>query len=301
MSTTAINQIYSFPSEFIENLHVLPNGNLLLSTMESKGLLYTLDPTEAQPQAEPVASFDSNATGLTGIVPLEGDLYAVSGGLHTSYAFKRGSMHLYIVSLQTGRVVDSIPVPDTATMNGLAALPHNPYILLSADSIDGRIFSIDTRTRKVSVMLEDPALGPGNGNSSSGLPPIGINGLRTRGDYIYFTNSNQGTFSRIRVGENGTRTDDFEILARSPTASHIYDDFTFDSDGNAYIAVHSSSVLKITPDGVQTTVAGGEGDALFKEPTSAALANDGKSIYVVTGGRFSANPPEGGQVIQIRL
>ncbi|KAI1081849.1 hypothetical protein F5B20DRAFT_588017 [Whalleya microplaca] len=301
MSIAKVKQIYNFPIEFIENLHVLPSESLLLSTIRSVGLLYTLDPTAAKPQAEQVATFDTNTTALTGIVPLDGDLYAVSGGLHTSYAFERGNMHLYIASLQTGTAVDSIPVPDTATMNGLAALPHNPYTVLSADSIDGRIFSINTRTRKVSVVLEDAALGPGNWNSSSGLPPIGINGLRTRGGYLYFTNSSQGTFARIRINESGNGIGDFEILARSPIANHIYDDFAFDSDGNAYIAVHSSSVVKITPDGVQTIIAGGQGDTLLKEPTSVALANDGKSIYVVTGGKFNANPPEGGQVVQIQL
>lgn len=296
-----ISQVYSFPTEFVENLYVLPNGHLLLSTMESSDLLYTLDPTEVQPHARPVASFDSNTTALTGIVPLDCDLYAVSGGFHTSYAFEKGSMNLYIVSLEKGTVVDSIPVPDTATMNGLAAVPHNPHILLSADSIGGRIISIDTHTRKVCVVFEDALLGPSDRNGSLGLPPIGINGLRTRGDFLYFTNSTQRTFVRVRIDQNGNKAGDFEILARSLAPNQIYDDFTFDSDGNAYVAVHSSSVVKITPDGIQTTIAGGEGDPLFKEPTSTAMANDGKSIYVVTGGMFSANPPEGGQVIQIQI
>ncbi|KAI1101191.1 hypothetical protein F4804DRAFT_344136 [Jackrogersella minutella] len=270
MSTPAINQIYSFPTEFIENLHVLLSGNLLLSTFRSPGVLYTLDPTAAEPLTEPVTRLGDDITGLTGIVHLAGDLGA-------------GSMKLFIVSLQTGRIVDSIPVPDTASMNGLAVLPHNSHTVISADSDDGRIFAIDIRNREVAVILDDAALGASNYNSSSGLPPIGIDGLRTRGDYIYFTNSAQGTFSRIRVDENGKRTSEFKILAQSPSASQIYDDFTFDHEGNAYIAVHSSSVIKITPDGVQAIIASSEsGDVAFKEPTSVALANDGKSIYVVT-------------------
>ncbi|KAI2780780.1 hypothetical protein F4815DRAFT_445019 [Daldinia loculata] len=147
------------PTEFIENLHVLPNGNLLLSTFKSPGLLYILDPTTTEPQAKPVASFDDGITGLTGIVPLENGLYAVSSGLHTTFSFQRGSMKLFIVSLQLDKVVDSIPVPNTASMNGLAILPHNPLVVLSANSIDGRIFAINTHTREVSIMFEDAALG----------------------------------------------------------------------------------------------------------------------------------------------
>lgn len=305
-TTSMATQIYNFPTEFVENVNVLPNGTLLLTTMESPtGLLYMLDPTVANPQAKVVTTFDSNVTALTGIARLPGrdnDLYAVSGGLHTSFAFERGSMGVYIVSLKTGQVVDTIPVPDTATMNGMTALPLQPQILLSADSIEGRILSIDTRTRKVSVAIDDAVLGPPETtNSSSGIPPIGVNGLRARGQYLYFTNSGQGTFGRVRIDAFGNRVGDFEILAQSPDATQIYDDFTFDAQGNVYVAVHSTAVFKITPDGKQTTLAGGGSSSIFKEPTSVALANDGKSIYVSTGGNFLASPPLGGQVIQVRL
>ncbi|KAI1847089.1 hypothetical protein JX266_006964 [Neoarthrinium moseri] len=188
-------------------------------------------------------------------------------------------MAVYIVSLKEGRVVGSIDVPDTATMNGMAALPRHPHILLSADSIAGRILSIDTRT----------------------IPPIGINGLRTREDYIYFMISSQGTFVRVRIDEHGNRIGDFEVLARSPDASQIYDDFTFDDDGNAYVAVHSSSIVKITSDGVQTTLVGGTSDLTLQEPTSVALAKDGKSIYVSTGGNVRTTARQGGQTTEIRL
>ena len=68
-------------------------------------------------------------------------------------------------------------------MNGMSALPSDAYTVLSADSIDGRIFSINIRTRDVSVLLQDDALRLGN--SSTGVLPIGTNGLRTRGEYFY--------------------------------------------------------------------------------------------------------------------
>ncbi|KAK8003361.1 hypothetical protein PG989_003080 [Apiospora arundinis] len=289
--------IYGFPTEFIENLQVLANGTLLLSTMESPtAMLYILDPNATNPQAQPLASFDSKTTALTGLSPLPAnlfgdDLYAVSGGLHTSFAFERGTMAVHIISLRRGEVVDRIPVPDTATMNGMAALPRHPHVLLSADSIDGRILSIDTKTRETGVLLEHEMLRPGprEAGSPAFVPHIGINGLRVRGDYIYFTNSSRGTFARV--------------LVRSPDAAHIYDDFAFDEAGNAYIATHSSSVVKVTPDGVQSILAGdsSEYSQLLAEPTSVALALDGKSIYVSTGGEFRSVPRRGGQILQIRI
>ncbi|KAK6834058.1 hypothetical protein PG987_008752 [Apiospora arundinis] len=308
--------IYGFPTEFIENLQVLANGTLLLSTMESPtAMLYILGPNATNPQAQPLASFDSKTTALTGLLPLPAnlfghDLYAVSGGLHTSFAFERGTMAVHIVSLRRGEVVDRIPVPDTATMNGMAALPRHPHVLLSADSIDGRILSIDTKTRETGVLLEHEMLRPGprKAGSPAFVPPIGINGLRVRGDYIYFTNSSRGTFARVRLDEHGRRAvggddDDFEVLVRSPDAAHIYDDFAFDEAGNAYIATHSSSVVKVTLDGVQSILAGdsSEYSQLLAEPTSVALALDGKSIYVSTGGEFRSVPRRGGQILQIRI
>lgn len=307
--SSLVKFIYGFPVEFVENLQTLSNGSLLLSTMGSPtGMLYTLDPKAAVPQARPVTTFDSKVTALTGLSPLPGrpgeELYAVSGGLHTSFAFEKGSMAVHIVSINKGTVVDRIPVPDTATMNGMAALPRHPHILLSADSIDGRILSIDTQKRQVGVLLQHDMLGAGPVvNTSSPVPPIGINGLRVRGDHLYFTNSNQGTLVRVPIDEWGHRTGDFEVLARSRDSAHIYDDFAFDRAGNAYVATHSSSVFKVTPHGVQTALVDDDSPyaRLLAEPTSATLAADGKSIFVSTGGDFRSSPRKGGQILQIAI
>ncbi|KAH8672907.1 hypothetical protein BGZ60DRAFT_374222 [Tricladium varicosporioides] len=283
-------QIFSFASYFIENLLVLPNGSLLLSTMTSTGLLYTLSPAVPSPQAHQVTNFSNNITAVTASVALPGyDLYAVGGGLHTSFAFANNSMNLFIVSLATNSIVKSISVPNTKSMNGLAALPSNPYVVLSADSIGGRVLRIDTRTSAVSVAFSDAALVP------NAEPPIGINGLKIRGQYLYYTNSNLETFGRIPIDANGSKTGTAETLAQIDGSP---DDFAFDTAGNAYVAVHPSSMVKITPCGIVTTI--GEGD-LFQQPTSVALAHDGASIYVSTGGDFLANPRTGGQILQIPL
>lgn len=296
--TALTKEIFAFEETFIENLHVLSDGNVLLSTLDSPGLLYIIDPNAVKPVVAQIANLPSfhDITGATGIASLEGDLYAITGGVHRLYSFDRGSMHVYIVSLQTNTVVDSIAVPDTACLNGLTALPDHPHILLSADSIDGRIIRIDTRTKDVSVAMQDEALHPGKDAPLA----IGINGIRTRGDFIYFTNSALGTFARVPIDKQGNKAGEFEVLARSPSPKEIYDDFAFDSAGNAYIAAHSSSVFKVTPDGKQTLLAGGVDSTIF-HPTSVALAKDEKSIYVSTGGAFDGNPKTGGQVVQVWL
>ncbi|KAJ4387597.1 hypothetical protein N0V93_008193 [Gnomoniopsis smithogilvyi] len=300
MAPAVATQIFAFASFFIENLHVLPNGKILLITLNSPGLLYSLDPNAENPESSvtQIANLPDfhNINGVTGIAPLGDGLIAITGGIHTSYAFQDGSMHLYIVSLMENTVIENIAVPGTSSLNGLAAL--NAHTLLSADSIGGRIIRIDTLTKAVSVVVESEILAPG----SSGLA-IGINGLKVHGNFVYFTNSNLGIFGRLPIDEEGNQVGAIEVLARSTSASDIYDDFTFDSAGNAYVAVHSSSVFKITPEGVQTLLVGDaqNSSSMLTEPTSVAMANDGTSIYVSTGGGFAATPRTGGQVVQIKL
>ncbi|KAJ7445541.1 hypothetical protein B0H11DRAFT_430611 [Mycena galericulata] len=296
-SNQTVAQVFQFSEKtFIENIHVLPNGHLLLTTFAG-GDLYTIDPHAAEPKAETVVTL-SGSTGLTGIAPLGDGLYAVSGGIHETFSFAEGSMQLYIVSVTatadktTGVVVgQSIPVPETRVMNGMTALPNRPHTVLSADSTTGRLIRIDTKSRAVEVAIADAALGPGESKF-----PIGVNGIRVRGGYVYYTNSALGTFGRFPIDDDGNNTGPVEVLARHegvPGMGNAFDDFIFDGEGNAYVAMHSSTIVKITPEGVQIAFAGGGESTTFNGPTSAALANDGKSIYVSTG--------YGGQVVNVKI
>ncbi|KAK4151599.1 hypothetical protein C8A00DRAFT_35747 [Chaetomidium leptoderma] len=168
---------------FIENLLALPSGNILLSTFGS-GNLVSIDPNARNPTPRNVAKL-STATGLTAIAELPGNLYAVGAGVHTEFGFANNSMALFVVKVTghqpTGAVVASIPVPGTSMMNGLAALPRRPFTVLSADSIGGRLLRINTLTHQVDVAWTDPAIGSG-GNMNI---PLGINGLKIRGKWLY--------------------------------------------------------------------------------------------------------------------
>ena len=119
-------------------------------------------------------------------------LFAISGGVQ--FNFVQGSMAVYVVSVpsnsNTGSVRSRISV--NGTLNGMAALPLHPYIILTADSIGGQIFRVNTRTGAVDVPIADPALGSG-GNTNI---PLEINSLKIYNGYVYFTHSGRGTFVR---------------------------------------------------------------------------------------------------------
>lgn len=306
-STGQTTQIFQYnDGTFIENISILPNGHLLLAALDSPELL-VLNPKATDPTVKAIATLPG-VTSLAGLTPIGPGLYAVSGGNHTSFSYEKGSMKVFVVSLKhspenpswiEGTVVKSIPVVDTNMLNGMAAVPHQPHIVLSHDSIQGRLFHVDTQTGEVSVASTDPAFGLGNNTSV----PLGANGIKIRGDHLYFTNSAQGTFARVRLDAKGYPTGTIEKIAQLDgpiTVENAYDDFTFDREGNAYVTLHSSTIVKITPDGEQSTFAGGNSSTTFLEPTSAVLANDGKSIYVSTGGNYDSGAG-GGQVVQVEI
>lgn len=292
-------QIFEFTSHFIENIHLRPNGRLLLSSLSSSDL-FTIDPAQSpsaksvsQParQHRPVRHSDYWA-----------DLLAVSGGVHSYFRFD--NMHVYVVSVSgdsdSGILLDTISVPDAHGLNGMASLPAMPHVAMSADSLSGCVYRINTLTRVVDVAFADPLLGPGP------TFKVRINDLKIFNGYVYFTNSGQGTFARVKINDDGSKAGDIEIVARLagiPDVRHAYDDFTLDSDGNAYVTLYTNEIVKITQDGMQTTFAGGNSSMVFRGPTSAAISGDGKSIYVATAGTAAGKTPNervfNGQVIQI--
>jgi hypothetical protein len=216
-------------------------------------------------------------------------------------------MQVYVVSVpgdsESGILLDSISVPGATGLNGMAALPAMPRVVLSADSHGSCIHRINTLTRLVDVAFADPLLSYGPNFK------VGINGLKIFNGYVYFTNSGEGTFAQVNINDDGSKAGDVEIIARltgePPGMGHAFDDFTLDSDGNAYVTLHNNEIVKITPDGTQTTFAGGNDSTVFKNPTSAATSQDGKSIYVATAGATAGKTPGemvfNGQVIQLSI
>ncbi|KAK4180907.1 hypothetical protein QBC36DRAFT_2068 [Triangularia setosa] len=299
-------QIYKYPDDtFVENLHVLPSGHVLLSTFKS-GNLSSINPSVSNPTPQHVVTLDG-ATGLTGITEIPataGTLYAVTGGIHTGFGFQYGSLSVYVVLIvplngkPCGLVVNKIPFPDTAMMNGLAAIPSNPTIVLSADSLGGRVLRTNILTRQVDVAFSDPALGAG-GNP---IMPLGVNGIKIKGNYLYFTNSGQGTYARVQIDSFGNKVGPVQVLATLPapaSMTYAYDDFDFDRCGNAHISLHDYDVVRVTPAGAQSLIAGGlAASPLLESPTAVAAARDGNSIFVTTGGNYTATPPTGGQLLK---
>ncbi|KAI1662389.1 hypothetical protein F4813DRAFT_344374 [Daldinia decipiens] len=300
-------ELYAFNEgkTFVSNIAVRTDGTLLLSTFEN-GRLYSLDPRADTPKVELVAEFPG-ANAISSVVANSPDTFTVVGGDHRPYRYELGSMKVWTVFFpgpgQPAVVKTVAEVPDTEMLNGIDSLPSQPHVVLGADSVKGRIFRINTITGAVDVAFSDPAL------EQDTAIPIGVNGIRVFGPHLYFANSAKGYFGRVPIGPDGSKTGDIEIIARSPetvSQSTSYDDFSVaqPAGGNptAYITAHTNKVYSIDlVTGEQKLFFGGGDSTVLKRPTSVAVANDGKSIFVTTAGFEVMGGPAKGQVVEIPI
>ncbi|KAK5627110.1 hypothetical protein RRF57_002825 [Xylaria bambusicola] len=295
-----VSQLYQFTYPVaVENLFSLPNGCLLLSTSANADLYY-IDPEALFPAAQNVITL-SGSIKLTGITALGDNFYAVTGAGPNTGSY----MQIYVIKFETEGLVSvtvdhMVKVPETGNISGMAALPSNPRTILSADAVGGRILRVNTTDNTVSVAFEHTAL---KSNEQINATAKGIKGLKIRGNHLYFTNSAQKFFGRFPINADGANTGDVEILARLDETfgnDASYDDFSFDSEGNAFVAVHPSSIHKIAPGGTQLVFAGGV-DSMMLEPTSTLISNTGKAICVSTAGKDTGYPISGGQVLRVQV
>ncbi|KEY64693.1 hypothetical protein S7711_02892 [Stachybotrys chartarum IBT 7711] len=296
-----VRQLYELPNVFIENIAVRANGDLLLPTFD-QGRIYTANPSNETSPPEVLTQVDGS-TALLGIVEVSTDVFVISGGIFDPdlFAMEPGSMRLTLLKFNNcGNTSHSTPavqtvaeVPDAGVLNGITALPSKKHVILGADSTSGNIWRVDTLTGHADIAFYDEELAVG----PSGAFNLGVNGLKARGNYLYFTNTSKNRYGRVQIDEDGNKIAEAEIIADWGTStSSGPDDFALDSEGNAYTAHWPGSLIKVTPEGEQTIIV----NDVLVNPTSAVFSRDGKIIYMATSGR-STEPIVGGQVVEVRL
>lgn len=194
-------QLWNFTSYIdIENSVLRSNGHLLFTTLTNPQL-YTIDPSAAEPKAEVVAWLPGGVTALTGIAEVADDKFAVTGGIRGSFNYTEETIFTVDFSVATeenpnATVVSTVAkLPDAVMLNGMAALPSNPSILVLADSRMGCLWRVDTETGAVSKAIESPYMLP----TANATKPIGIDGLKISedGSYAYFTNVVLSNLARV--------------------------------------------------------------------------------------------------------
>jgi hypothetical protein len=285
-----IRQVFIFPNNtFIENIAVRSNSKILL-TSESVNTLFTLDPTVHFPSASVLHTFpDSN--GLSGITETTHDVFAVVTGVWDLFTTRAalGSLSIWTINLRSSTpVIKHITsIANSTIFNGITTVPGSPNLILAADSAIGAVWRVDILTGQYDIAFSDPLFTPLGTDFGQNL---GINGIRAKGNYLYFANSAQNIYGRIRIDNWGRKVGNVEVIASQPVTGGHYDDFAIDGSGTAWIATHPINVVKVKPNGVQTII---EDDVLLLNPTSAAFGRGGfreeKTLYVTNGGWFVGN------------
>ncbi|KAF4637640.1 hypothetical protein G7Y89_g449 [Cudoniella acicularis] len=301
-TTPTIRQIYTFgPNTFIENIAVRSNSQLLLTSL-SVPTLFTLNPLLPTPNASIIHTFPTN-TSLSGITEISPDNFVVVTGIWDLATARAtlGSLSIWTVDFSSSPnsnsespVVKNVAnVTQSTILNGIVSIPSTPLVL-AADSAIGAVWVINTLTGTSSTSFSSPLFQPGNASTLG--QNLGINGLKIHSSYLYFTNSAQGIFGRVKINRGGEKVGEIEVLANvSVATSGLYvDDFAIregSEEGTAWIATHPSQVVKVSlKDGTQEVIANA---SLLLNPTSAAFgrgsAGQEKTLYVTNGGEFSGS------------
>ncbi|KAJ7613164.1 hypothetical protein FB45DRAFT_843074, partial [Roridomyces roridus] len=279
-----------------EDLVARSSGHLLVTSCNSS-TLHSFDPARSEEGLTPIHTFP-NCDGLMGIVEITADVFAVATG-YIDLVVKRGAnMTVWTVDLNPSRSAPLVRkvavVPNCSILDGFSTVPGSPHLILAADPGEGVVWQINLVTGASRIAFNDPSM-----SVDGPAPALGVNGIHVRDSFLYYSNSDAATFSRIPVqlsaNEDMVRVGNAaaELMSRTQPAGfdHEYDGFDFDKQGRVWAATHTGAVTRITQrqDGSfeAEIVAGSLVDAsIIEEPSSVRFgrgsAQQEATLYVTT-------------------
>ena len=274
-------------------------------TVYNKNQLFQVNPRDSEREPDLVYTFPA---GATGIVEMEDDVFYVASGTPGragSYAIFRVNMATFATDrprnlLKAAEFTKLLDIPDALLLNGATTPDRRKKIILLSDSQLGALFRVDIKTATATILIRDKLLASSSSNPS--FP--GVDGIRVHKQELFLSNIGAGTFLSTDITRDGRTSGKIVVRQENLTI----DDFALDRNGDAYLTTHVfNSVVRLTPQGVRTRIAGGPNDSVLAGTTSAAFGrsrNDHHVLYVTTEGGISA-PVNGvvgpGRVLKIDL
>ena len=297
-----IRQVWEFPNEtWVENIAVRSNGQLLVTILSSPEL-YQVNPFI--PEKPVLINQFPNASGLLGIAEIEQDIFAVVAGNWSTVTFEttNGSYSIWRVDLTRVPPISTkiTDIPEASFLNGMTLVERGSNFLLISDSELGVVFRLDFLTGQYGIVLDNALM-----KRVPNQIPLGINGIHTRGGFLYFTNTFQGLFARVSIHSDGTASGPYELIAYTGAA----DDFTFDKSGNAYITQDPGDALeRVTPSGEVNVLVGSVNSTIVEGDTAAQFGRtpfDKSTLYITTNGGIAGHVAGtdivGGKVLAVNI
>lgn len=286
-----VNTIYQFENigSWVENLAVQKNGQLLVTRVDTPELLQ-IDPTNKFAPIT-VATFPSTYSGTLGITETtDGIFYVVAGApVNGSFIKTSGVASVFQINMNTFKLNSKGIITCNATVHKVADLPNAGFLngmttlsdtlLLIADSYLGVVWRVDVCNGESTIIIDDPKMKylPG------AFTNLGINGVKIRDSYLYWSNTGNPIFSRIPINSDGNATGIAEVVA----AVNNSDDFVFGPDGTAWMCQNQLESLSTVKNGVTTLVAGNPSSIILAGVTAGEfgrLSTDSHILYLTTNG-----------------
>lgn len=283
-----VETLYQFPENgsWVDNIVLRSDGSLLLTRLDVPEV-WSIDTTSGN--ATLAHSF-ANATSCFGIAEIEDDVFAVVVGNFSTKTYQPTAGSFSVQKLdfndeakedervsQMAAVSHIAALPEAQALNGMTSFTKDSHLVLIADSPKGAVWKVNTKTGDYEVALNDTTMMPAEGQAL----PLGINGVKLVDGYIYYSSTTRMEFGRVKVDENANAVGEYEIIA----SGFLPDNMDVTPDGTAYIATDpQNSVVRITPYGQISLVAGGQLSTQIPGPTSCRLTKDRKTLYVGTSG-----------------
>ncbi|KAH7400520.1 hypothetical protein DE146DRAFT_612319 [Phaeosphaeria sp. MPI-PUGE-AT-0046c] len=292
------------PSTWLENIAVRANGDLLVTQLAPEPILYTVkNPAGKNAVLEDIYQWHvPNVTKLLGVAETVPDTFVIVAGNATGaslgYAGTFSAWEVRFPSLKSSKpaVRKIANMPEAMLLNGITPVPGKPEIVLIADSQNGLLFRLDTRSGKYEVIADRPEFEP-HPELQNATVGFGINGVKVRDGYLYFSNSNFVKIFRVKITPDGyiAHKGDapVELYADLNGVTTFVDDFTFSEDGTLWAVSNlGNTVVAVSPGGKKVEeVAGAKNQLTVAGGTAAAFGRtkaDGKVLYVATAGGLGA-------------
>jgi hypothetical protein len=276
-----------------ENLAVRANGQLLVTRMDA-AILELIDPAATNTTPIIINNFGTAYAGCLGITELGSDVFYVvaAAPFGSDFVKTSGTSSVFKIDMNTfavdanGNVMGAATItkvadlPTAGFLNGMTTLNVNAGLVLIADSLNGTVYTLNVITGTYKVTIDDAKMKA----LSTAITPLGINGVKIRNGYLYFSNTGNPIFSRIPISSTtGCATGSSSVVASIPQV----DDFVFRADGTAWMSQNQIQSESVVKNGVATLVAGNNFSTTLAGVTagqfgrSTATAN---ILYLTTNG-----------------
>ena len=304
-----LRDIHQFPlTTYLQDVAVASNGDIYITTVSPDASIYSVSSaTTTTPTASLVHKFD-DINAATGIIETQPGVFTFLAGRQSSLGVGiHGTFGVFELDTRHGKpiITELVHVPDGGLIIGVIPIPGVPNTLLVSDSTLGKVWRVNTATRKYEQVLQDASM-----NSPAWAPlPFGIGGIQLHKGYLYFVACFEALIYRIRFTDNGYPAPGAEVELVLALRSIYIDNFVIGpgDDDTIWAATNADNRLfAITPDGNVTVVAGAPDELTVAGDVAGAfgrLPGDTNTLYVITAGGM-LNPIngtlfEGGKVVAV--